>query len=305
MAVSVGKAADYFVYGPHDCAGTGKGAAACASSNPNGGTNAIQQLANEYAYGFIAPGNITVIGVRLFTSTFSTTTDATTGIAFYFGATTNGTMPKTTRESLGEVLVSQTQQFYTGYFAKPLQVTSGHTFWIGQGNSNAMHAAGITSGNPPALPTYWRRPPLGTGIWRPTGIVSFPSVVVLCLTNTTSNAPAILTHNGLPKLGASFDVEIRQAAAGFPVTLLLGISKMNLDLTVIGLPKCFMLSSDQFYLPMGATNAVGFAKITFNLPATGIAPGTKFFNQAFLLDPLVTRPLKVTVTNGGAGTVGN
>ena len=62
----------------------------CASSNPNGGTNSIQQLTNEYSYGFVAPSNLLVIGVEIFTSTFSTTTDATTGVAFYYGTTTAG-----------------------------------------------------------------------------------------------------------------------------------------------------------------------------------------------------------------------
>lgn len=300
------QAADYFVFGPHDCAGSGKGASVCTSSNPNGGTNSIQQLTNEYSYGFVAPSNITVIGVQLFTSTFSTTTDATTGVAFYFGATTAGTTPKTVRETLGEVLVSQSQKFYTGYFAKPISVTSGHSFWIGQGDSNLTHAAGITTGATPIRPSYWRRPPLGTTAWAVTGIVSYPSVKVLCLTNTTANAPAILTHNGLPKLGGLFDLEVRQAAGGLPVTLLLGLGKQNIDLSVIGAPNCFMLSKDDFYLAMGVTNSLGFAKMTFAVPQTGIPVGTKFYNQAFVFDALVTsRPLKITVTNAGEGTVGN
>ena len=67
-----------------------------------------------------------------------------------------------------------------------------------------------------------------------------------------------------------------------------------------------MLCKDDIFLSLGAGNSSGVVSIVLPVPGSGLPPGLKFYNQAYVLDPLAPgRPLKITVSNGGEGVIGN
>jgi hypothetical protein len=100
----------------------------CASINPAGGVNSTGSLLNEYSYGFRAASAMTVIGVELFTQTFSKTIDWTMRTAIYRQA--SGSTVEPARESVarGEVGVSPKLQFYTSWFSTPVSIAKRSGF---------------------------------------------------------------------------------------------------------------------------------------------------------------------------------
>ncbi|MCA8958725.1 MAG: hypothetical protein KDC87_21795 [Planctomycetes bacterium] len=308
-AVSAQQPATYEIYG-HGCAGTGVDPVVCGSLNdktstftPIGNNTA---LPNEYCYHHKAASAITVVGIRLWSRTLSTNPSELIGIGFYRAVSG---APSTTPEVIGTMLVTNTDDFHTGYFSTPVTVAANEEFWVSQFDSNVVRAAGTSNGVVATGTTYWRRPANSTSAWSATGIVSNPSYHILCMGSGTSGTGIPnLMHTGLPKLGATFSVDIHHAPMSV-ATLLLGVSDttswgvpLPLDLGLFGAPGCKVFASAEFMVPAGVP-INGSASVKLTVPNSPTLSGFKFYNQFWIVEPSVNA-MGLTTTNAGVGTIG-
>ena len=125
----------------------------------------------------------------------------------------------------------------------------------------------------------------------------------------SAGTPRLLAAIGsLPRLGASFSVDLTQLRPGMATILTLGTSKTLLgqlplpfDLTMIGMPGCWAYTSMDATFAL--TNLSGAARWTATIPNVLSLAGQSFYNQAFVADPGVNI-LGVVASNAGEGKVG-
>ena len=98
---------------------------------------------------------MTVVGIQLYTKTFFVNTEAVIDIGIY-RAHAGG--PRQSPETTGTMLVQNQDGFYTGYFAKPVQVATNEDIWISQLDSNRVRASGLDSGVASTGTTYGGAP---------------------------------------------------------------------------------------------------------------------------------------------------
>jgi hypothetical protein len=86
------------------------------------------------------------------------------------------------------------------------------------------------------------------------------------------------------------------AIAGFSPAVYSGIP-LPLDLSPIGMPGCYMLTSLEALIPQ-PTDAAGAANVTVPIPnVSGLDNGNVYFQWVYA-DPAITAPLQLGVTNG-------
>ena len=115
----------------------------------------------------------------------------------------------------------------------------------------------------------------------------------------------------LPELGAPATYEVRDVFGATSAALFLGFSNTDwnglglpFSLGVIGAdPSCNVLAAGTFTPPF-STGGSGTGGVTLGITANPANLGVHFYTQVILLDPGVSAPLKVIVSNGLDSTIG-
>ena len=298
-----------FSYFGRGCDGTGRGPGACLAQNGSGGTNTNTALKNEYAFGFTATEDLTLIGMEFFTQAFgSADVDVPVHLC---RKESSRTVPRTSAEVSSTMTVTGTLQFHRAMFANTLTIAKGETFWVVQGDTENVRAPGLGTGTAPTVPTFWRRAGTSTS-WTASSVIRYPAVRVLCSGTGPSGTPPLMTHTGAPNLGTSMQFEVLHCAANRPATMIYGLSdttwgsvKLPFDLGVLGGTGCTLFASAEAQLSMGLTDAAGTVSQTLAVPFDFSLYDVKFYVQAYVSDPSVTRSLKAAFSQAGVGKIGS
>ncbi|MEE2888576.1 MAG: M36 family metallopeptidase, partial [Planctomycetota bacterium] len=293
-------AATFTIFG-NGCQGTGKGPSFCVSNNSTGGTLTNTTAANEYAYQVINSTARTVTGFEVY-SDATGSSPVTVQTAIY--ADTGSGMPSTSPLASGTITIGTTPGFYRSNIS--VSVPAGN-FYVSVDHSAATtYLANVSSGASGIA--FWRRPPMGSGAFARSGLVSRSSFRVLCA-GGGGNAVPLLSNDGLPEIGHSFDVTIEQGRANAPATLLNGISNtvwgggaLPFSLAPLGASGCDLLVSPDYALGI-ALDSQGKGQVTFPVPNVPAYFGLKVHHQYYVLDPSVNT-LGIAVTRGGTSKVG-
>ncbi len=289
-------AGSYVNYGA-GCVGSGKGNANCASNNPTGGTLTGATTTNEYAYSATTTTSIKVSGFSIYTRNTSGG-NVTVRTAIY--GSSNGT-PSTTPIASGTMTIGSVAGFYRTTLSA--NIPAG-PFWVSVDHSAGnTHVSTLTSGAGGSA--YWRRPPMGTGAWARSGVVSRPSFLVHC--GSTSGGIPDLHTTDIPEINQTFTLNLRYAKTNSPSLLLFGVSKsvwgaltLPFDLGTLA-PGCKVLASGEAQVGF-TTNAAGTVTQNFAVPNNPALVGVLFHNQYVVSDS--AKPIGFVLSNAGAGKIG-
>lgn len=146
----------------------------------------------------------------------------------------------------------------------------------------------------------------------PTGSSGIPdsvNLVVSFMGGGPAAAQPRLTWEGVPQLGDTFSLVLRDAPPGAVAVLLHGRSIVSwgttplpVDLGPLGAPGCLLRVEPFHALPL-LVGPGGQARAEFSVPDLPALTGATFFNQFGVLDPQAN-PLGVVLTGAGFGLVG-
>ncbi len=119
--------------------------------------------------------------------------------------------------------------------------------------------------------------------------------------------PSLAARQGsLPRTGSTLVTEVTNLQNGALPFFFVGLSKTSwrgiplpLELSIIGLPGCYLLSSDDLAFPL--LNVNGTATWSLSIPLNPQLHGAVLYNQALVFSAAF-QPM--SVTNGGAATIG-
>jgi hypothetical protein len=125
-----------------------------------------------------------------------------------------------------------------------------------------------------------------------------------------SNGIPALSSVGLPRIGDSFSIVVRNLNPGAQAALIFtGLSRTNwtygalpADLTGFGLTGCTIYTSAEVLNVVGAAN--GSAYLTMNVPANVGLVGLRIHQQAASIEPGIN-PAGYVVSNAGTALIGN
>lgn len=117
-------------------------------------------------------------------------------------------------------------------------------------------------------------------------------------TSCNTSAGATQLRGSVPMTGEVHDIEVR----GVPTAalLILGASRLNVDLTAAGATACSLYATPTLLLPAAATG--GVAKFQIPIPGDPKLVGVRFYNQGIVLDPKANA-LGLATTNGRQGSI--
>ncbi|MEE2888106.1 MAG: hypothetical protein VX951_11815 [Planctomycetota bacterium] len=103
----------------------------------------------------------------------------------------------------------------------------------------------------------------------------------------------------IPQLGSPFEIKCGPISNPQPMTMILGLADMNLDLGPMGWPGCYLLARMDILIPLPIVR--GAARLNMTLPNDPTLIGIPFYTQAYKPSP--TGALKSS--NGVRGVIGN
>jgi hypothetical protein len=146
-----------------------------------------------------------------------------------------------------------------------------------------------------------------TWLYRPVNAAGYAAFGAGCA--GTVGVPALAAGGSVyPWLGTTLSVNVSNLPLGQPVALTLGASKtmwgpltLPTPLGFLGMTGCVMYASGEVAIPLA--NANGTATWTLNVPNDPSIVSAKFYNQAYVFDPLAN-PFGMTVSNAAEGVIG-
>ena len=178
-----------------------------------------------------------------------------------------------------------------------------------------VHGSTLAPNSPPVLCDALREP---SGVSRvyatssaqaPFGDLDFAANVIAFVPAGLAGATPNLQAAGVPQLGGTFAVVLRNARPNAPAFLAHGTSRsawaslpLPFDLTALGAPGCALATDYALTLPL--TIAVtGQGKFVYTIPNLPVLTGQNFCNQGLILDA-AANALGMALTNGGIATIG-
>ncbi len=118
-----------------------------------------------------------------------------------------------------------------------------------------------------------------------------------------------LSASNKPTIGQTLNLVVASAKASSGAAMFTGLSKTNLgvlslplDLTALGAKGCSLFVSTELFVPF-ATDSAGKASVGYALPNIITLVGSRFYQQALILDAKANQ-LGLVLTNAGMGTIG-
>jgi serine protease AprX len=270
--------------------------APCAQLNGSGGTATNNLRTWEYCYTVPSIGAAQVLSFDLYTRS----NGGNVTVPAYLYAQ-SGSAPATTPLAATTITVGPTNGFYTATFAAPVAVTG--TFYLSVDSSaQTVYLSHLSAGSTGT--SFYRAPVSGT--WTQSGLVTRPSWRVTCTGGAQFATPA-LGNQGLPILGGSYDVTLRDTIASTLAILMTGLSETSyngtpLPYALAGAPGCSILVAPDASLSV-VTDALGRASSSLAVPSSTAFTGVLLRHQWAVLDAANT--LGIVVSNAGRGSVGD
>jgi len=269
------------------CKGTG-GNATCHSANMACGTGWSGGNTNVFATSFKVASTRVATGARLRSQNAGV-------FNIEIWKTDAAGKPTAQVGKSGTITIGALYANYSGIFPTPIPLPPGDyalvhnklsgnsTHPICQGGVNSVH--------------YWH-PPSATSWNGPFTSVSW-AFEVICLSN---GAIPTISNAGVPKVNASFSVELKKAAGNATCALLIGATRTKLDLTGLGAPGCTWLATA--HITLGAkADAAGMAATKIAVPNNVWLVNKILDFQWVVIDAGANR-LGVALTAGGEATIG-
>jgi V8-like Glu-specific endopeptidase len=265
------------------CAGTGQGPASCLALNGTGGTLTNPSTTNEYAYAMTASTPLQVTGFSVYTAA-TTATNQTVGVSLYSNA---GGTPSAAPIAQTTMVVGSTPGFYTATLPSTVTIPAG-PFFVGVDHSGGTtYISNISSGT--AGQAFWRRPAL-SGNWALSGIVTTPSLQVLCAGGGGAGAVPAISASGTPMIGGSYSIDVAFAAPSALAAAMTGFSNSSwngtalpLSLTGLGAAGCSLLVAPNAVVG-AAADPSGSATYGLSIPNTPGLIGTQLYHQWVVFD---------------------
>jgi hypothetical protein len=281
----------YTYYGT-GCTGTGF---SCHANNPLGGALTAGSNSNEFALDVpVAAEAVTVLGFELWTRS-TTGLPASLPAALYLEGA--GGHPALAPLASAPMPVGTAAGWHGALFAQPVVVPPGKRFYLGFGRTTDVNHPILTSGIESAY--YWRAS--AGGVWNRPPVRQRWAWRLLCASGGSSQ-PLIATAD-VPAIGKPLRIELRAAKPLSLAALLTGVARVQFELSAVGAPGCWLLSSAELML-VARSDAAGRAAITLQLPADAGLLGTRFYQQWMVSDP-AANAFGVAFTAGGNALVGS
>ena len=286
----------YTVFGA-GCTGSVTAPSECMSVNSTGPVIGLPaQAGATYAISATAPTALSITGMELQSSSRQTG-NVSVPVAIY---TDVGGAPGPAA-AMGSMLIGPSTGWYSATLNTPVSLQAGETFYV---SFTSPQPTPITAPNASGTPSPYF---IDTGSGWTGPIMTLPWSFKLHCSNL--NVAPALTANGVPELGASFDINLDQALPNTSAALFFGASKtiwngvpLPIDLGVVGGPGCMIHASGEVIVPL-PVDASGAASMTLSLPNVSALVAAQFHNQFYVADPLANQ-LGSAWTNGGTGVVG-
>ncbi|MHC4814111.1 MAG: S8 family peptidase [Planctomycetota bacterium] len=268
------------------CMGSGIALPAVCQSNNTNRTlaKAIGSDGWVYALEVNSSADVSITGYELRTDSQSTRAKPVT--TYLYDSNVSG-RPNNILAS-GIMLVGQSAAWYRTIFNKKVLIKKGQTYYLGFLNPPFLKGGSIrlpvtTSGN---TMTCWRRKN-ATSSW--IADTSRPMTYKTLCAGAGGAVPVAGTI-GHPVINTPFTATLRQALAGAPTMLVVGLSKtkgfgttLPWDLTSYGAPKCSILVSGDILVPL-KVDANGGIDMFFILPNDKNAVGLTVYTQFAVQD---------------------
>jgi hypothetical protein len=280
------------------CQGTGSSPSTCFAINDTLPRLVASTRASLiYAIRFTAPANLNVNGFAMQTGS---PTGAQTLNAYLYDEAIGGTPGN--QIATGTIQVGAANAWYSAAFSAPVACQSGRNYFVAfQNSANVIDASVVNGGT---ITPYFRN---DGNPWSTVQTGFAWAFRVLCVPQ--GNAVPTLANDGVPEIGARFDLKLALAKANTGAVLFVGNSNttwgsiaLPLDLVTFGAPTCFLRVSPDIQAGL-ATDAVGGATVPITLPIDNSMVGLSFHNQFAIADS-GANALGVAVTNGGTGRIG-
>lgn len=178
-------------------------------------------------------------------------------------------------------------------FPNPIQILAGRTYWLSVEPLVApLNVPAELAGNPVTTAAY------AGGMWQT--IASYNWATRTYITTSTPQVPAL--DGEPPIIGQSFDTDLTGAPANTLAMLAIGWTNPNTDLSSIGAPGCFGLTSGELVVST-VTDANGDATVALPVPYAIAFLGMRFREQYAVLSPV--NALGIAFTNGAKAKVGS
>lgn len=289
-----------FTYFGKGCQGTGKGPSYCLSNNTSGGSLTNTRRSNEYAYQVLNTTARTITGFEVFTASTGSTVRVNTAVY----ADNGSGSPSTTPLATGTMTVGATPGFYQSTMSA--NIPAGNFYVSLDHSAQTTYLAALTSGSRGIA--FWRRPPMGTGAFSQSTLVSQSGFRILCSGGGSSAVPEI-SNNGLPEIGRTYEISIAQGRANAPAALINGLSNttwgsipLPFSLAPLGAPGCDLLVTPVFSAGL-MLNASGSGTLSLPVPNVTSHLGLRVYHQFYVVDP-GANAMGIAVSRGGASKVG-
>ena len=289
-----------FTYFGKGCQGTGKGPSYCLSNNTSGGSLTNTRRSNEYAYQVLNTTARTITGFEVFTASTGSTVRVNTAVY----ADNGSGSPSTTPLATGTMTVGATPGFYQSTMSA--NIPAGNFYVSLDHSAQTTYLAALTSGSPGIA--FWRRPPMGTGAFSRSSLVSQSGFRILCAGGGSSAVPEI-SNNGLPEIGQTYQISIAQGPANAPASLVNGLSNttwgsvpLPFSLAPLGAPGCNLLTAPVFSVGI-ALDASGNGTLSLSVPNVPAYFGLQVYHQFYVVDP-GANAMGIAVSRGGVSKVG-
>ena len=282
------------------CKGTGSVPSNCKQDNVNGSLRNSQGYPGvRYLLELVAPRALQVTGFEIKLN--SRRSGNVTVQTHLYDATVSG-QPNQELAS-GTMVIGSATAMYKTTLNKTVNIASGQKFFIGFTNDTTTITVGTQ--NPGIIVPYWRNNGSNNS-WLRFATRAW-GYVVNC--KGGKGAVPVLSADGAPELGTSFDLKLDLAANNAAAVIFTGLSntlwgafKLPFDLTSIGGPGCVLLASGEFMDGVRASST-GSAKLRLYIPSLAALENLVFYNQAIVIDALANK-LGVAVSNAGRAKIG-
>ena len=187
---------------------------------------------------------------------------------------------------------------YSGMFPTPIPLVPGNYALVHNRITGSSSHPICPSGTPSTH--YWHPPPASsTATWSGPWNTQGWAFEVICLGG--GSIPTI-SNTGVPKINASFSVDLKKAAGNAACALFIGATRTKLDLTGMGAPGCLWLATAHITLGTKAS-AAGMAMTKLAVSNNNWLVNKKLYFQWAVIDAGANR-LGVVLTAGGEATIG-
>lgn len=267
------------------------------------GTGSNPCIAENWGQPFSGNGGVTRHFAMLFNT--STTPRVVCGVEFVCARTAGpigvnvSIFDRSTSGQPGKALatavmqVTTTPQANKAIFTTPLILTANTDYFVVFDNSVGLRMPIVTSGN--TVTHYWNWPTTWSG---PANSARWSFRVLCC-----GGGPVpTLSNTGLPAIGKSFSIDLKNATANAKVLFAVGAVQTSLPLAPAGAPGCTLYTDPLAVFPLTA-DGQGNASASLGVPNDRLLIGLGFYSQFAVVDS-TANALQLLFSNGGAGKLG-